>query len=55
MLAAVVARIRELRREGRSDAEIRAAKPAAAFDAKWGNGFIKPEGFVQLMLDATPR
>jgi cyclase len=55
MLATVTQRIKELRRSGQTDAQIRAAKPAAEFDAKFGGGFIKPEAFVQMMLDATPK
>jgi len=55
LLASVTERIKELRRGGRSDAEIRAAKPAADFDTRYGGGFIKPEQFVQMMLDAIPR
>lgn len=55
LLATVTQRIREQRRAGRSDDEIRAARPAADFDAKYGGGFIKPERFVQMMLDAVPR
>jgi cyclase len=50
MLATVLARLQALRRAGRSDSEIRAAKPSAEFDARYGGGFIKPEGFVQMML-----
>ena len=34
--------------------EIRAAKPAADQDAAFGGGFIKPEQFVQMMLNAVP-
>lgn len=55
LLATVAQRIRELRRSGKTDSEIRAAKPAAEFDARYGGGFIKPEQFVQMMLDAVPR
>ncbi len=55
MLATVTQRLKDLRRSGQTDAQIRAAKPSADFDAKFGNGFIKPEGFVQMMLDAIPR
>jgi glyoxylase-like metal-dependent hydrolase (beta-lactamase superfamily II) len=55
MVATVTQRIRDLRKGGQSDAQIRAAKPSADFDGKFGNGFIKPEGFIQMMLDATPR
>ncbi len=55
MLATVAQRIKDLRRAGKSDDEIRSAKPAADFDARFGNGFIKPEPFVQMMLAAIPR
>ena len=55
LLAAVIARIKEQRRAGRTDSEIRDAKPAADFDARWGGGFIKPDVFVQMMLGAIPR
>ncbi len=55
MLAAVTQRIKDLRRAGKSDAEIRAAKPSADFDATWGGGFIPPERFVQMMMDGIPR
>ena len=55
LLATVTQRIKQLRRDGRSDEQIRAAKPAADFDAKYGGGFIKPEQFVQMMLGAIPR
>ncbi|MEO5734557.1 MAG: MBL fold metallo-hydrolase [Rubrivivax sp.] len=53
MLASVAGRIRALRAEGRSDDQIAAATPSAAFDAAWGGGFIKPEKFVTMMLGAT--
>lgn len=55
MLATVTQRIKDLRRGGQTDTQIRDAKPTAAFDARFGGGFIKPEGFVQMMLDAVPR
>ena len=55
MLATVAQRIREQRRAGKSDDQIRAAKPAADYDATWGKGFIQPERFVQMMLDGIPR
>lgn len=55
MLASVAQRITELRASGRSEEQIRAAQPSAEFDAKYGGGFIKPERFVQMMLDAVPR
>ncbi len=55
LLATVSQRIKDLRRAGKKDDEIRAAKPAADFDATYGGGFIKPDQFVQMMLDAIPR
>ena len=55
MLATVVQRITDLRRAGKSDDEIRGAKPTGDFDARFGNGFIKPELFVQMMLATVPR
>ena len=55
MLFAVTVRIKALRAAGKSDEDIRAAKPAADYDASFGNGFIKPEQFVQMMLDAMPK
>jgi cyclase len=54
MVATVTDRIKALRTTGKTETDIRAAKPAAEFDAKFGNGFIKPEQFVQMMLSAIP-
>ena len=34
---------------GKSLEEIQAAGPTKEFDAKWGNGFFKPEAFVALV------
>lgn len=55
MLATVIQRLKDLRRAGKTDAEVRAARPAADFDARFGGGFIKPEQFVQMMLNALPK
>ena len=55
LLVTVTQRIKEQRRAGKSDDEIRAARPSAEFDARLGGGFIKPERFVQMMLDAVPK
>ena len=55
LLATVTQRIKDLRRTGKSDDEIRAAKPAADFDVKYGGGFIKPEQFVQMLLGVIPK
>ncbi len=55
MLAAVAQRIKDARRAGQTDEQIRAAKPAADYDAKWGGGFIKAEQFVAMMLGVIAR
>ena len=54
LVASVTQRIKNLRREGKTDTEIRAARPSAEFDATYGGGFIKPEQFIQMMLGAIP-
>ena len=55
MLATLVGRIQAERRAGKSDEQVRAARPTADFDAVWGQGFIKPEQFVQLVLNGLPK
>jgi len=55
MLAGVTRRIQEQRRDGQTDAQIIAAAPAADFDGRFGNGFIKPAQFVLMMLGAIPK
>lgn len=49
MLAAVSARVRALLAEGRSDAEIVAARPSRDYDEKWGKGFMKPDKFAEML------
>jgi cyclase len=55
LLATVIGRIKDQRRAGKTDSEIREARPAADFDARYGNGFIKPDVFVQMMLSGIAR
>ena len=55
MLTTVTQRIKEMRRSGKTDDEIRAAKPAAEFDAAWGGGFISAERFVVMMLGVVAK
>lgn len=55
MLATVTQRIRDARRAGQTDDQIRAAKPAAEFDATYGGGFIKADAFVSMLLGLIPR
>ena len=53
MLVTLTQRIQDQRRAGKSDAEIRAAKLSADFDARFGGGFIKPEAVVQMLISVT--
>ena len=55
MIATVTARIKELRKAGRSDAQIRDAKPAAEFDTDYGRGFIRGDRFIDMMLSVIPK
>ncbi len=55
MLATVVQRVQDLKRAGKSDAEVRGAQVTAEFDARYGGGFIKPEAFVQQVLGLLAR
>ncbi len=55
MLSTLVARIQAERRAGKTDEQIRNAKPTADYDEAWGKGFIKPEQFVQLVLNGLPK
>jgi len=49
MLAAIRERVAALKGEGKSLNEIVAAKPTAAYDAKWGTGFVNGEFFTKLI------
>ena len=49
MLAAVAENIATLKAEGKSVAEIIAAKPTAQFDEQWGNGMFAPDKWVELV------
>jgi glyoxylase-like metal-dependent hydrolase (beta-lactamase superfamily II) len=49
MLVAVRDRIRALILQGKTLAQVQAAKPTAQFDARWGSGSITPERFVEVV------
>jgi hypothetical protein len=49
VLAAIRDRVAALKGEGKSLNEIVAAKPTAAYDAKWGGFFINGESFTKLV------
>lgn len=46
VVATVRDRVRSLVQQGKSLAEVAAAKPTAEFDAAWGKGFINADAFV---------
>jgi cyclase len=47
-------RIAKLKAEGKTRDAVIAAKPTADHDAKWGQGFIKPDVFTGLVFDSLP-
>jgi len=54
MLAATHDRVAALVKAGKTLEQVTAAAPTAEFDAKWGQGFLKPAQFVAILYkDAT--
>ena len=51
---AVRDRVAKLKAEGKNREAVVAAKPSAEFDAKWGQGFVKPDVFVGIVFDSLP-
>jgi len=49
ILASIRDRVAALKGEGKSLNEIVAAKPTAAYDSKWGTGFVNGEFFTKLV------
>jgi glyoxylase-like metal-dependent hydrolase (beta-lactamase superfamily II) len=49
MLAAVRDKVRALKKDGKTLAEVQAAKPSSEFDAKWGKGFFTPDQFAAIV------
>lgn len=49
MLQAVRDRVSQQKAAGQTLAQVVAAHPSAAFDARWGTGFIKPDQFVEFV------
>jgi cyclase len=52
MLVGVRDRVKPLVSAGKTLAEVQAAKPSAAFDDKWGKGFIKPDTLVTIAYES---
>jgi cyclase len=53
MLATVRDRVRALSREGKTLEQVLTARPSADFDARWGQGFMKPESFVRIVYQSV--
>ena len=53
MLIAIHDSVAKLKQQGRSREETVAAKPTAAFDAKWGQFVISPEFFTRLVYEGA--
>ncbi len=51
MLVAVRDRVQTLKSGGRSLQETLAARPSAAFDATWGQGFMQPNDFLTIVYN----
>jgi glyoxylase-like metal-dependent hydrolase (beta-lactamase superfamily II) len=49
MLVAVRDQVAKLKKQGKTQAEVAAARPGAAFDSKWGAFVIDPDFFVRLV------
>ena len=49
ILVTIRDRVAALKQEGKSVDEVVATKPAAAYDAKWGKGFVNGEFFTKLV------
>ena len=49
MLVTIRGNVAALKKQGKSLDEVIAAKPTAAFDAKWGNFVIDPAFFTRLV------
>jgi len=53
VVLAITNRVARLVTQGRTLAQIVAAKPSAEYDAKWGTGFIKPDQFVTMVQSSV--
>ncbi len=49
MLAGIRDRVKPMVAAGKTLEEVQAAKPTAAYDEKWGKGFLKPEQFAGIV------
>jgi glyoxylase-like metal-dependent hydrolase (beta-lactamase superfamily II) len=49
MLAAVNEKVSSAMKGGKTLEQLQAAEPTKDYDAKWGNGFLKPADFVRML------
>jgi hypothetical protein len=54
MLIDIRDKVSSLKNQGKSRAEVVAAKPTAEYDTKWGGFVINPEFFTRLVFDGLP-
>ncbi len=52
MLSTVTGRVKALLKQGKTPDEIKAAKPSAEFDEKWGKAFLPPSSFIDSLIAA---
>lgn len=50
MLSTVTGRIKALVKDGKKLDEIKAAKPTAEYDERWGKQFISPSAFIEMLF-----
>jgi cyclase len=55
MLATAAERIQKLVSDGKTRDEAIAAKPTTDLNAKWGNGFLKPDAWVGIVYDGIKK
>ncbi len=56
MLTVIRDNVSRLMQKGNTLEEVVAAKPTQAFDQKWGNGFLPPDKFAELVyMDLSPK
>lgn len=54
MLTSIRDSVRALAKAGRTEDQVVAARPTAAYDARWGGGRITPEQFVRMVFRSKP-
>lgn len=55
MMVATRRAVRAAMRGGKTLAQVKAAKPTAPWDAKWGQGFVKPDQYVEAIYRSSKK